>query len=120
MLGKNLLLSQFVTDPAINNINVLGPVGNIHVDTLLLSWVCMGGILATAAAITPTLTAEGPGNAGQAVLESVYNFIDELAHGQIGQHYKKFFPLIAAIFILVLIGNFLGVGPWKAFEHMPG
>jgi F-type H+-transporting ATPase subunit a len=53
------------------------------------------------------------------VLESVYNFLDDLAKGQIGHHYKAFFPLIAAIFIFVLIGNFIGVGPWKVFEHFP-
>jgi F-type H+-transporting ATPase subunit a len=120
MLGKNLLLSQFVNDPAINNLNIMGPVGNIHVDTLILSWSCMAGILAFCAAVRPTLTADGPGNAGQAVLEGLYNFVDDLSHSQIGHHYKKFFPLIAAIFIFVLIGNFVGVGPWKALEHTQG
>jgi F-type H+-transporting ATPase subunit a len=80
----------------------------------------MGGILLTAAAITPTMVAEGPGNKGQALLEIFYNFVDDLAHSQIGHYYKKFFALIAAIFIFVLVGNFFGVGPWKAFESMPG
>ncbi len=120
MLGKNLHLSQFVHDQTINNINVLGPLGDVHVDTLLLSWVCMGGILAGAAAVTPTLTADGPGGKPQALFEMVYSFLDDLAHGQIGEHYRKFFPLIAAIFIFVLIGNFIGVGPWKALENLPG
>lgn len=120
MLGKNLELSQFVKDPAINNINILGPLGSIHVDTLLLSWVCMGGMLLAAALVTRGLVVEGAGGKGQAMLEMVYKFCDDLAHGQIGHEYKKFFPLIAAIFIFVLLGNFIGVGPWRAFEHMPG
>jgi F-type H+-transporting ATPase subunit a len=120
MLGKNLHLSQFVNDPAINNINILGPLGDVHVDTLILSWTCMAGILAFAALLTPRLVVEGPGGTGQAMLEGLYKFVDDLAHGQIGHLYKKFFPLIAAIFIFVLIGNFIGVGPWRAFEHMPG
>jgi F-type H+-transporting ATPase subunit a len=120
MLGKNLPLSDFVHDSAITNINVLGPLGNVHVDTLILSWTCMAAILGTAALITPRMVVEGPGGTGQAILESVYNFVDDLAKGQIGDQYKRFFPLIAAIFIFVLIGNFIGVGPWKAFEHLPG
>jgi len=118
MLGKNLHLSQFVSDPSVNNINVLGPLGDVHVDTLLLTWTAMGIALAGAAIVTPTLVAEGPGGKGQAVVEMLYNFLDDLAHAQIGHKYQKFFPLIAAIFIFVLIGNFIGVGPWKVFEHM--
>jgi F-type H+-transporting ATPase subunit a len=66
------------------------------------------------------MVVEGAGSTGQAVLESIYNFIDDLAKGQIGRQYKKFFPLIAAIFTFVLIGNFIGVGPWKALEQVPG
>ncbi len=132
MLGKNLELSQFVKDPAINKINIfggstsVGPInidgslGSIHVDTLLLAWLCMGGVLLAAALIVRGLVVEGAGGKGQAMLEMVYKFVDDLAHGQIGHHYKKFFPLVAAIFIFVLLGNFIGVGPWRAFEHMPG
>jgi F-type H+-transporting ATPase subunit a len=80
----------------------------------------MAAILGTAAIITPRMVVEGPGGTGQAILESVYNFVDDLAKGQIGHEYKKFFPLIAAIFIFVLIGSFIGVGPWKALEGLPG
>lgn len=120
MLGKNLRLSQFVNDPNINNINFLGPLGDIHVDTLVLSWLCMAGILSASALITPTLVSAGPGNKAQAVLEGLYLFTQDIAKGQIGHHFKRFFPLIAAIFIFVLTGNFVGVGPWRAFEHLPG
>lgn len=134
MLGKNLELSQFVKDPAINNFNIFGPLGkfdlepvhvdfslgNTHVDTVLLLWLCMGGVLLAAALITRGLVVEGAGGKGQALLEMVYKFVDDLAHTQIGHHYKKFLPLIAAIFIFVLLGNFIGVGPWRALEHMPG
>jgi len=117
MLGKNLPLSQ-VFHSDLNNISFFGaPLGDIHIDTLAMSWLCMGGILAAAALITPRMVADGPGGKGQALLEMVYKFIEDLTKGQMGHHYKKFFPLIAAIFIFVLIANFAGVGPWKALEH---
>lgn len=123
MLGKNLPLSALhITDPSLNNsyflgIPQLGHIGDIHVDTLVLSWACMGLILGAAAVITPTLTSEGAGNKGQAVLESIYNFIEDLCKGQMGHEYKRFFPLISSIFLFVLLGNFIGVGPWKFLEH---
>lgn len=125
MLGKNLPLSTFVHDSALNNsyflgIPQLGTIGDIHIDTLVLSWTCMVFILGAAAVITPSLTADGPGGKGQAVLEGIYGFIEDICKGQMGHHYKHFFPLIAAIFLFVLVANFIGIGPWLFFEHMQG
>jgi F-type H+-transporting ATPase subunit a len=114
MLGKNLPLSAFIDSTAGT------PIGAIHVDTIALSAVCMLGILGYTSMVSRNLVLDGPGNKNQAVLEGVYNFIDDLAKGQIGPHYKTFFPLIAAIFIFVLMGNFVGVAPWKVFEFLPG
>lgn len=121
MLGKNLPLSYFIHDPQICNspflgIPALGTIGNIHVDTILLSAGCMAFILSAAALITPHLTSERSGDDGQNFLELLYGFIEDITKGQIGSTYKYFLPLIASIFIFVLIANFIGVGPWKAFE----
>ena len=109
MLGKNLLLSDVCHDPAINSINFLGPIGNIHVDTLVLTWTCMGLVLIGALALKPALVAEGAGGNAQGAVEGLYKFLDELAAGQIGHHYKKYFPLVAAIFIFVLTANLIGI-----------
>ena len=121
MLGKNLPLSYFVHDSTICDapflgISALGKTGDLHVDTIALTLVSMGLILGTAAILTPRLTAENAGGTGQSLLEMYYNFTLDLTKGQMGDAYKKFFPLISAIFIFVLINNFMGVGPWKAFE----
>lgn len=125
MLGKNLPLSALhITDSATNNsyflgMPQLGHIGDIHADTLILSWTCMLFVLGAAAVITPSLTSDGAGGKGQAVLEGIYGFIEDLCKGQMGHHhYKDFFPLIASIFLFVLCGNFIGVGPWRALEHM--
>jgi F-type H+-transporting ATPase subunit a len=124
MLGKNLTLSYFIQDPQFSNapflgIPALGTIGSIHVDTIALTILCMSIILVTAAVVRPGLTGESAGGNGQALLEMFYGFIEEITKGQMGSAYKKFFPLIAAIFIFVLIGNFIGVGPWKALENLP-
>ncbi len=125
MLGKNLPLSYFVHDPSIVNQNFLGipqlgHIGDIHVDTLALSAACMLFILGAAAVVTPSLTSEGAGGKGQAVVESIYMFLEDVCKGQMGHHYKAFFPLISAIFLFVLCANFIGIGPWLYFEHMHG
>ncbi len=113
MLGKNLPLSYFA--PTTEGT----AIGAIHVDTVVLSAVCMLGILAYTGSVSKRLVVEGPGDRHQGLLEGAYNFLDDLAKGQIGHHYKTFFPLIASIFIFVLIGNFIGVGPWKVLEQLP-
>jgi F-type H+-transporting ATPase subunit a len=118
VLGKDLLLSQFVHLPP--NLAGVKFVSDVHVDTLVLSWTCMAGILATAVAIRPMLMSDGPGGKVQAIAEGLYSFLEDIARAQIGPRYRTFFPLVAAIFIFVLCGNILGIGPWKVLEHVPG
>jgi len=124
MLGKNLPLSYFVHDAQICNspflgMPALGRTGDIHVDTIGLAALSMAIILVAAVLITPRLTSENAGGTGQNLLELYYQFIADLTEGQMGHAFKTFFPLVAAIFIFVLISNFLGVGPWKIFESFP-
>ncbi len=124
MLGHNLPLRALMNgNPLMDNyffVPALGKVGDIHVDTILTAWACMVVVLASSAYVTQSLTAEGPGGKGQAVLEGVYGFILDLCKGQMGHHYRKFFALIAAIFTFVLTANFIGIGPWKALEELDG
>jgi F-type H+-transporting ATPase subunit a len=125
MLGKNLPLSYFVHDSGICDqpflgVPALGTVGDIHVDTIALSIASMVLILGVSAMIAPRLTTQNAGGPVQVIAELYYDFIANLTKGQMGDAYKKFLPLIAAIFIFVLTNNFLGVGPWKALESFPG
>jgi F-type H+-transporting ATPase subunit a len=137
MLGKNLTLSYFINDPRISNAPFLetpaidighfhiekmspfGTIGEIHVDSLVLAVLCMILILVTCWCIVPRLTSENAGGTGQSLLEMYYGFIEDITKDQIGSPYKTFYPLIASIFIFVLIANFIGVLiPWKAFEFI--
>ncbi len=114
MLGKNLLLSQFITDPSFKS----SPLANLHVDTIALTAICMSSVLIIGRLSLSQMSVEGSnGKLGQ-LGETLYNFIDDLVHGQIGHEYKKFFALIAGMFFFIMAGNLIGIGPWKAFEHM--
>lgn len=124
MLGKNLPLSTLVHDQSVNNIQLpfnLGTVGEIHADTLIMSWTAMIIILVTCSAITSNLVVEGPGGKGQAVLEGFYTFIADLARGAIGEHrYRTYMPLLCGLFIFILVSNLIGIFPYQVFEHMAG
>ena len=82
-----------------------------------MSGVCMTFILAAGSAVARNMVVEGAGGKGQAIVESIYSIWDNLAHDYIGEHYKKFFPLIISIFIFVLIANFMGVFPFQALAQ---
>lgn len=124
MLGKHLTLDNEVFQGTIGSMAEmpagLGTVGDIHFDTILFSWICMGGVLGLCLMVKPALVKDGPGGSGQAIAEGVFAFVKNLAEGQIGEDYKKFLPLIAGIFIFVLAANLIGIGPWKAMEAIPG
>jgi len=49
----------------------------------------------------------------QIIAESIYQFIENLIHGSIGQEGKKFFPLIFSIFTFILLCNCLGMTPYS-------
>lgn len=124
MLGKNLPLSNLVNDPSLNNIQLplgLGTVGDIHADTLIMSWTAMIVILVSCSMVTSNLVVEGPGGKGQAVLEGLYTFIADIAKGAIGEHrYRTYLPLLCGLFIFILVSNLLGIFPYQVFEHMQG
>ena len=135
MLGNNLPLRQIWHNPIVDMYffpscpqlgqvgdflhNNLGRIGDIHVDTLILAWTSMAIILILSALVAPALKSDGPGGKGQALLEGLYSFMEDICHGQMGHAYQKFFPLITAIFTFVLIGNFIGVlVPWKWIQEL--
>lgn len=124
MLGKNLPLSELMHDPSLTQMQLplgLGTVGDIHADTVILSWTAMIAILASCAMVTSNLVVEGPGGRGQAILEGLYTFIADIARGAIGDHrFKTYMPLLCGLFMFILASNLIGIFPYQVFEHMQG
>jgi F-type H+-transporting ATPase subunit a len=48
----------------------------------------------------------------QTIAEILFNFINDLIKGSIGDEGQKFFPLIFSLFTFILICNFLGMTPY--------
>lgn len=122
MLGKHIWAGEVPGMEWTQSVEVpmMGSLGAVHADTIGFTWIVMGGILLASLMIRPALVADGPGGTLQAVAEGYYKFISDLAESQIGHKFKQFLPLVAAIFIFVLIANLAGIGPWNGLHHLPG
>jgi F-type H+-transporting ATPase subunit a len=48
----------------------------------------------------------------QAAVESIYGFIGDMMHENIGPEGKRYIPLVFSLFIFVLAANLLGLIPW--------
>ncbi|MDR2902730.1 MAG: F0F1 ATP synthase subunit A [Lactobacillales bacterium] len=50
---------------------------------------------------------------GQSVIETLYGFIKSTAKDSIGHGYEAYLPFIFSVFIMVFMGNFLGLFPYS-------
>ena len=68
------------------------------------------GVLILWAAIRPQRTI--PGTA-QALIERLYQFIRTTARDTIGGHYQAYVPFIFSVFVIIFMGNLLGLFPYS-------
>jgi F-type H+-transporting ATPase subunit a len=74
------------------------------------AWVAMALLIGVAVAVRLTLKKTAPGgiqNVMEVVISGLVNFIEEIM-GPEGKHY---FPLIASLFLFILVCNFIGLIP---------
>lgn len=76
-------------------------------------WMLIGAVLSI---IGLTIASERramiPGRI-QVAGESLYNFVEDLISDNIGGGAKQYFPLVFTLFVMVLMGNFLGMIPYS-------
>lgn len=76
-------------------------------------WMCIAVVAATA---LMTLTMKGkaiiPGR-WQNVAEMLYEFIGGMVHDNLGHEGRKYFPFVFSVFMIVLMGNLLGMVPYS-------
>ena len=74
------------------------------------TWVAMALLIGLALAVRMTLKKTAPGgvqNVMEVVISGLVNFIEEI----MGPEGKRYFPLIASLFLFILVCNFLGLIP---------
>jgi F-type H+-transporting ATPase subunit a len=69
------------------------------------------GVVAAFMMISTSNLAIVPGRM-QAAVESLYSFIGDMLHENIGPEGKRYIPLVFSLFIFVLAANLLGLIPW--------
>lgn len=76
-------------------------------------WMLIGAIISIVGlTIASERKAMIPGRL-QVGAESLYHFIENLISDNIGGSAKQYFPLVFTLFVMVLIGNFLGMIPYS-------
>jgi F-type H+-transporting ATPase subunit a len=76
-------------------------------------WMLIGAIISIVGlTIASERKAMIPGRL-QVGAESLYHFIENLITDNVGGSAKQYFPLVFTLFVMVLIGNFLGMIPYS-------
>lgn len=76
-------------------------------------WMLIGAVLSIVGlTIASERRAMIPGRI-QVAGESLYNFVENLISDNIGGGAKQYFPLVFTLFVMVLMGNFLGMIPYS-------
>jgi F-type H+-transporting ATPase subunit a len=102
----------------------------VHGQVLINSWIVIGLILIFAISTTrelklvPEANANGDRNlgGGQNFIESVYEFIRDIAKTQIGpEEFSTWIPFIGTMFLFIFVSNWSGaLIPWKILELPEG
>jgi F-type H+-transporting ATPase subunit a len=89
----------------------------VHGQVLINSWIVIGLILSFAFLTTRDLKLR-PSEKGQNLVESLYEFIRDIAKTQIGpEEYKNWVAFIGTMFLFIFVSNWSGaLIPWKIIE----
>jgi F-type H+-transporting ATPase subunit a len=102
-------LEQFVVKPLVPL-----QIGQMDISFTQASlFMILGVVLATALMTLSMRTKSIIPNRWQIVSEMLYEFVAGMVHDNLGRDGRKFFPLIFTIFMIVLMGNLLGMVPYS-------
>lgn len=103
-------LTQFVVSPIIELPRVFGyDISFTNASLFMVLAVLVSGLFFGFAMRRPHLI---PGRI-QGLAEVMYEFVQGIAHENIGHHYKKYVPFIFALFLFILFCNLLGMIPFS-------
>ncbi|OGI01445.1 MAG: ATP synthase F0 subunit A [Candidatus Melainabacteria bacterium GWF2_37_15] len=95
----------------------IGPF-QVHMDTLLTAWLAMGAIILFAFVVTRKLNIIPDGL--QSLSETLMGFLEGIVQDLMGNKGKKHLPVIASLFLFILIANLEGQLPWRLIPFEEG
>ncbi len=95
-------------------------IGNLsfNMDTIVTMWLAMGFLIVVAffatrkISIIPTRL--------QVVFEGILGFFWDMSDTLMGKEGRKHIPLIASLFLFIIVGNLMGQIPWKLYHLRHG
>ena len=90
---------------------------SVNMDTVLTAWIAMIAIMLLTFVVTRKLDIIP--DSFQTVAEQFMGFIEGIIKGYMGKDGLKHTPLIASLFLFILIANLEGQLPWRLFP-LPG
>lgn len=86
----------------------------VHLNTLITTWMVMA-ILITMAFMATRKLSKKP-DTKQIFFESLVDLPHFIIKSQIAHHTTKYVPLIGTLFLFILVGDWLGLIPWRVLE----
>jgi F-type H+-transporting ATPase subunit a len=99
------------------NIPILG--GNVHILTLIMTWLIMFVMIICALLIRKSLAFKKPGRI-QVLVELMVDFFDDLCTQTLGKERgRRYFPLVMTLMGFLVIANIIGIIPpvWHIIEN---
>lgn len=95
-------------------------IGNFtfNMDTLITMWIAMFSLIIFAIVATKNLSIIP--NKIQAIAESLMRFFWGLTDSMIGKEGRKHVPLVASLFLFIVVANLMGQLPWKIYHLKAG
>jgi len=91
----------------------IGHIGFLELrNTMLMAWIAMAVLIALALLLRRTKYQEIPGRFQafmEIIVEGLFNFFDSVV--QDPKKTRRFFPVVATIFIFLVLGNWMGILP---------
>jgi len=101
---------QFVIQPILDIEPVMGMDLSYTNSSL---WMTIGAVLSILFLVFSTRNKELVPGRAQAVSEMLYEFVASMVRDNVGSKGRQYFPLIFTIFMIVLMGNVLGLLPYS-------
>lgn len=91
---------------------------SLHGQVFLVSWLVIFLVVGASLLGTSSIT-EVPRGIWQNAMESVVEYVQNIAKSQIGKDFKEWVPFIGSLFLFIFVSNWLGaLIPWKLI-HLP-
>lgn len=102
----------------VHTFNILGHIVNVNLDTVITMWSAMGFILLLSYFATKNISIV-PSRL-QVIFENILGFFWGMSDSLMGKEGRKHIPIIASLFLFIIVGNLMGQIPFAILNLKEG